>query len=84
MESELTYSFALRAPEVIGNDYIVLGTVDKGVWKRGLEGSGIELRETLQHMADFKKVLELKVEPGGWFPISKGGEKRSYNNPRGG
>ena len=67
LESELAYSFASLAPEVIGNEYIVLGTVDKKLWKQGLKGGQPQLEETLQHVADFKRVLTLEVEPGGWY-----------------
>ncbi len=66
LEGELAYSFATFAPAVIGNKYIVLGTVDKKVWKQALEGNQPQLEEMLKHMADFKKELVLEVEPGGW------------------
>ena len=65
LEAELTQSFSRLAPDVIGNDYLVLGTVDKTVWRQGLEGRGQALDDALKHVADFKKVLELHVEPGG-------------------
>lgn len=77
LETELAHSFSSLAPEVIGNDYIVLGTVDKKVWKRGLEGNNLQLQEMLKYMAEFKRVLKLEVEPGGWYPVSKGAKKRS-------
>ena len=67
LESELAYSFASLAPEVFGNEYIVLGTVDKKSWKQGLKGGQPQLEETLQQMADFKRVLTLEVEPGGRY-----------------
>ena len=50
---------------------MVLGTVDKKVWKIGLKGSGGELTEMLKHIADFKKVYDLHVEPGGWYPADE-------------
>ncbi len=71
LEAELAYSFSKVAPEVIGNEYLVLGTVEKKVWKSGLKGSSSQLDEVLKHTADFKKVLDLKVEPGGWYPADK-------------
>jgi hypothetical protein len=49
----------------------VLGTVDKKVWKEGLAGSGGQLGEMLKHVADFKRVLKLEVEPGGWYPAER-------------
>jgi hypothetical protein len=50
---------------------IALGTVDKKVWKEGLAGDGGQLGEMLKHMADFKRVLKLEVEPGGWYPAER-------------
>jgi hypothetical protein len=76
LEAELTYYFDRLAPEVIGNDYLVLGTVDKKLWKLALEGSNIGLEEMLRHMADFKRVLKLEVQPAGWYPIGEGIKKR--------
>lgn len=72
LEAQLAYSFGQVAPEVVGNKYMVLGTVEKSVWRSGLQGSGNQVGEMLKHVADFKKVLALKVEPGGWYPASRG------------
>lgn len=71
LEHEMAYSFGRIAPEVIGNDYLVLGTLDKKIWKAGLSGSSPEIDEMLKHMADVKEVLTLEVEPGGWYPIDR-------------
>jgi hypothetical protein len=71
LEAQLAESFSSIAPDVIGNQYMVLGTVDKRIWQSGLQGSGHQLGEVLKHTADFKTVLDLKVEPGGWYPASQ-------------
>lgn len=68
LEDELVQVFESRAPEVIGNPYVVFGTVEKQRWKQSLGGVGIELTEGLKYAADFKKVLGLKME-GGWQPV---------------
>jgi len=72
LEAQLAYSFRTIAPAVVGNKYLVLGTVDKQIWQRGLQGRGPQLEEVLKRTADFKQVLDLKVEPGGWYPASQG------------
>ena len=72
LEAQLAYSFHTIAPEVVGNQYLMLGTVDKKIWQSGLQGSGAQLDEVLKHAADFKQVLDLQVEPGGWYPTSQG------------
>ena len=71
LEAEMAHSLSQIAPEVIGNDYLVLGTVDKKVWQQGLTGDGGQLGEMLQHVADFKRVLKLEVDPGGWYPAER-------------
>jgi hypothetical protein len=44
-----------------------MGTVDTKVWREGMSGKGNEIGHLLEHMADFKKVFDLKVT-GGWGP----------------
>jgi hypothetical protein len=72
LEAQLAYRFSRHAPDVIGKDYMVLGTVDKKVWQSSLQGKSQELGEILKHVADFKKYYDLKVDPGGWFPADSG------------
>ena len=69
LEAELVICFERLAPNAIGNDYLVLGTVDKKYWRQGLNGREQSLDDMLEHMADFKKWLDLKIE-GGWGPAS--------------
>jgi hypothetical protein len=74
LEAELALSLARVAPEAVGSEYMVLGTMDKKVWQRGLRGGGTDLDAGLEHVAQFKKVLDLVVE-GGWVPASRGQDK---------
>ena len=76
LEAELTYSFSKFAPEVIGNEYLVLGTIEKRVWQKGVKGEGTEVGEILKHVADFKKVYDLEYDPGGWCPADAGQERK--------
>lgn len=72
LEAELAYSFGKSAPEVIGNEYLVLGTIERKVWRKGVEGEETEVGEVLKHAADFKKVYDLEYDPGGWYPADAG------------
>lgn len=45
--------------------YLVLGTVDWPLWRRGLS-SALAIDELVQHMADFKAYMNLEHTPGGW------------------
>ena len=71
LEAQLAGSLRAFAPEVIGNKYIVLGTVEKRMWQRGVQGTGHLLGEILEHTADFNEMLDYNVERGGWFPASQ-------------
>ena len=53
---------------MIGNEYMVFGTVDKKFWRKGLKGDPTQLGDILDHAADFKEELNLEYDPGGWRP----------------
>jgi hypothetical protein len=38
LEAELARSLRQRAPQIVGNDYLVLGTVEKKTWQKSLDG----------------------------------------------
>jgi hypothetical protein len=42
------------------------GTLDRKVRARGLRGGEQSLTETLEHVAEFKQVLQSEVDLGGW------------------
>ena len=71
LEAQLAGSLRAVAPEVIGNKNILLGTVEKRMWQRGVQGTGHLLGEILEHTADFNEMLDYNVERGGWFPASQ-------------
>lgn len=66
LEHELVVAFERRAPHAIGNEYVVVGTMDKKMWRKSLKGEG--LPDPLARLADFEEVLDLHYEPGGWRP----------------
>jgi 5-methylcytosine-specific restriction endonuclease McrA len=52
IEYYLTALFIEQAPEVVGNDYLAIGTVEKSVWKEGLKQQQV-MNEFLPHTSDF-------------------------------
>jgi hypothetical protein len=70
LEGELALTFSRLEPNVIGNEYLVLGTMEKKAWQKGMTAPGQNLGEALDHVAQFKKMLDLHVE-GGWMPADK-------------
>jgi hypothetical protein len=67
LEAELIIGLQKIAPQVIGNEYFVVGTFDQKIWQRGLQEGGLTESEIFEYLADFKKVLDLKITPGGWY-----------------
>lgn len=50
---------------VDAQDYVVMGTIDRHTWRRGLAGAVPQL-DIREHMADFKKYLKVDVVPAHW------------------
>jgi hypothetical protein len=69
LEEQLAILFAERAPEAIGNDYLVLGTLERADWKHGVQ-SALSIEEARAAMHDFKDVWKFTVT-GGWMPDPK-------------
>lgn len=67
LEPILTAMLSERAPAMVGNEYFVLGTVDKKTWRQGLETEG-STEEIRGHTADIKKYVELTYVPAHWAP----------------
>lgn len=66
LEDYLAAFFQKHNPDVIGNDYLVVGTLDRPDWQRGARGQ-LDLEDMLQNLHDFKQYV--KVKPvGGWVP----------------
>ena len=67
LEAVLAAQFSLLKPEVIGNEYLVVGTVDRAFWKAGM-AQAPAFGETLEHTADIKTYLDVEYRPAGWYP----------------
>lgn len=75
LEAQLAQTFSQLAPEMIGNEYLVLGTIEKKVWQQGLGGQGQPMEEILKHAARFKHYYGLEYKPAGWYPADHGPQK---------
>jgi hypothetical protein len=70
IEALLANLFAEHAPSVIGNDYLVLGTVERTAWREGMkQPKGIG--DMLEHLHDFKEVRTVECRPAGWYPADE-------------
>ena len=54
-------------PQVVGNDYLVIGTVERKDWKAGSGGS-LSADDLVQRMSVFKDQWHFEVIPPGWYP----------------
>jgi len=60
LEAQLEMLFDQHNPEVIGNDYLVIGTLDHDVWERGCQ-TPLTIPEMIANLHDFQEVL--RIEP---------------------
>ena len=83
LEAQLEALFAERDPSLIGNDYLVLGTVERQAWRESLkQPKGIQ--EMLEHLHIFKEVRTVEYQPAGWYPADEPAtqEKRQTRRKR--
>ena len=66
IEDLLTRIFTTYKPEIVGNDYLVIGTLDRAEWKR-IAQNQLPVRDTLEALHDFKEVVRFQPV-GGWGP----------------
>ena len=64
LEYLLAQIFTIHNPQVVGNDYLVIGTLDRPDWKR-IEQQHLPGTEILEVLHDFKDVVTFKPT-GGW------------------
>jgi len=58
LETQLEVLFRQHNPDVIGNDYLVLGTLDHDVWDRGRQ-TPLTIQEMMDNLHDFQEVLRI-------------------------
>jgi len=67
IEHLLTTLFTRLNPTVIGNDYLIIGTVEKQGWRDGLSHPKAVV-DMLPHVHDFKTYYqELRMTQPGWY-----------------
>jgi len=63
IESLLAQFFERLDPKVIGQDYLVIGTLDRSEWKRGVSGK-VTLQDMIDVLHDFRDVVQFKLVVG--------------------
>jgi len=66
LESLMVACFEETKPEIIGNNYLVMGVAERRDWLEGKKGK-IPQGETVEHMLVFKDVLNFEPAHFGWY-----------------
>ena len=66
IEHYLAEMFLKINPKIIGNYYLVFGTVEKKAWHENINQPKL-LNEMRQHTHDFKSCQDLQLTSSGWF-----------------
>ncbi len=67
IEHLLTSLFSQMEPAVVGNEYLILGTIEKSAWREGLQHPKA-IEDMLPHASDFAGYYqELRVTRPGWY-----------------
>jgi len=70
LEAQLAAHMSEHDPSVIGNKYIIIGTMERPAWRDGMRQSKL-LDEMLKYVADFKEELSFTIRPAGWYPADE-------------
>ena len=66
IEAQLAFGLQRAKPAAVGNDYLVVGTVDRENWRQGME-QAMTPQDIIAVLHDFKDVVQFKLV-GGWGP----------------
>ena len=67
VEDLMVRAFQERDPSVIGNDYLIIGTVERRASRQG------DAKTALANLHDFREVVTFEPEPG-WAPAENDGD----------
>jgi len=66
LESLMVASFEESKPEIIGNDYLVMGVAERRDWLESKKGK-MPQDETIERMLVFKDILNFELVHAGWY-----------------
>ena len=67
VEELLTAAFVQRDPTIIGNDYLIVGTVERAYWRKASTQGGT-YQELFDSLHDFKQVVIFEPQRPAWMP----------------
>ncbi len=66
LESLMAACFEQSNPQMIGNNYLVMGVAERRDWREGKKGKMLQ-GETVERMLVFKDVLNFEPVQPGWY-----------------
>jgi hypothetical protein len=70
LERMLVLAYEKRIPKIIGNPYLVLGTLEPSSWRKR-EKELLSLGTIEEHVHDFKGYLDVEYAPAHWGPADE-------------
>ena len=70
IEQLIAAGCATSKPQIIGNDYLVFGTMDRKDWLASKRGD-MPSSEFIARVYLFKDLLHFEIIPAGWYPTAK-------------
>jgi hypothetical protein len=67
IEHHLTVLFMSNNEEIVGNRYLIFGTVEKKAWRENMVAPK-PLESLRHHISNFESFQELRMTMTGWFP----------------
>src|SRR5712692_356278 len=64
LDEIIARAFTVLNPEIVGNKYLVIGTLDRADWKR-IDQQKLPIQESIEALHDFKEAVMFKPM-GGW------------------
>jgi hypothetical protein len=64
LDEIITRVFTVLNPEIVGNKYLVIGTLDRADWKR-IDREKLPIQDTIEALHDFTEGVMFKPM-GGW------------------
>ena len=83
LEHYMTEIFSESYPGVVGNEYLVIGTVETKAWREGMS-KRLKIEEILEHTSDIRNHLVLHYERIGWGPPDQeapGTHRKAHKRP---
>jgi hypothetical protein len=59
IEGVIARAFSVLNPEIVGNNFLVIGTLDRADWKR-IDQNKLPIQDTIEALHDFRDVVNFK------------------------